>query len=266
MKITIENLEVRFGELAALNGVSLAIERPEMIGVIGRSGAGKSTLLRCLNQLVTPTSGRIMCDETDVLSLKGNALRQWRASAAMIFQQFNLSGRLDVLTNVMVGASASTPQWRRLLRMYHSADRLRAASILDELGMLDRALERAERLSGGQQQRVAIARALMQKPRIILADEPVASLDPISSQAVMDELARVNREHQIPVLCNLHDVELARKYMTRVIGLRSGELVFDGPVAQLSAEKLEAIYGSAGSLSELPAALPQELNLVKLSA
>ncbi len=243
--LEVSNLSVNYGSTVALNEVSFQIGQPQMIGVIGRSGAGKSTLLRCINRLANPDKGRISFSGTDVLSLRGQALRGWRASAAMIFQQFNLAGRLDVLTNVMVGASADMPQWRRLLRLYTDDERLRAATILDGLGLLDRALERAERLSGGQQQRVAIARALMQDPKLILADEPVASLDPHSSRAVMEELIRVNREHAIPVLCNLHDVSLARTCMDRVIGLRAGRLVFDGPASQLTDKTLADIYGEA---------------------
>lgn len=250
MSIRIKNLSVQFGPTKALDDISIEIDEPEMIGIIGRSGAGKSTMLRCINRLVEPSSGSILFEGRDVLALSGYALRRWRASAAMIFQQFNLSGRLDVLTNVMVGASAEMPQLRRLFRIYTSDERLRAATILDDLGMLERALERAERLSGGQQQRVAIARALMQAPRLMLADEPVASLDPLSSKAVMDALAQCNKTHRIPVLCNLHDVALARQYMTRVIGLRAGRLVFDGPVSALNDAALSEIYGGRMPVSE----------------
>ncbi|MFO7484101.1 phosphonate ABC transporter ATP-binding protein [Oceanibaculum nanhaiense] len=232
----------------ALKDISLSVPHGQMIAVIGRSGAGKSTLLRLLNRLIEPSSGSIRFDDSEVTALRGADLRRWRSQAAMIFQNYNLAPRLDVLTNVMVGASMEVPQWRRLCRLYTREERLRAARILDDLGLLDKALERAERLSGGQQQRVAIARALMQSPRLVLADEPVASLDPHNSQVVMETLNWINRQHGITVICNLHDLDLARKYADRVIGLRDGIKVFDGAVAALTPAVLNDIYGSAADM------------------
>ncbi|MDP2334157.1 MAG: phosphonate ABC transporter ATP-binding protein [Reyranella sp.] len=243
--LSIQGLTKQYARTLALSDVSVRIPNGQMVAIIGRSGAGKSTFLRLINRLIEPTSGSIEFEGRKVTQLLGDDLRRWRAQAAMIFQGFNLSPRLDVLTNVMVGASTEIPQVRRLLRLYTRAERLRAASALDDLGLIDKALERAERLSGGQQQRVAIARALMQSPRLILADEPVASLDPRNTRLVMDTLKWINTERNITVICNLHSLEIARAYADRVIGLRDGRLVFDGPVHALSDAVLSDVYGEA---------------------
>lgn len=242
--LRIRGLSKHYALTCALDKVSVAIPNGQMVAVIGRSGAGKSTFLRLINRLAEPTAGDIEFEERKITRLSGNELRRWRAQAAMIFQGFNLSPRLDVLTNVMVGASTEVPQLRRLFRFYTQDERLRAASALNDLGLLDKALERAERLSGGQQQRVAIARALMQSPRLILADEPVASLDPHNTRLVMDTLKWINTERGITVICNLHSLEIARAYASRVIGLRDGRLVFDGPPATLNDAVLSEIYGA----------------------
>jgi phosphonate transport system ATP-binding protein len=243
--LSIQGLTKHYAGTRALSDVSVAIPNGQMVAIIGRSGAGKSTFLRLINRLIEPTSGDIQFDGRKVTQLSGDDLRRWRAQAAMIFQGFNLSPRLDVLTNVMVGASTEIPQIRRLLRLYTRDERLRAATALDDLGLIDKALERAERLSGGQQQRVAIARALMQSPRLILADEPVASLDPRNTRLVMETLKWINTERGITVICNLHSLEIARAYCDRVIGLRDGRLVFDGPVGSLSDAALSDVYGDA---------------------
>jgi len=237
----------RFGDTVAVAGVSLEIGPGSFVGFIGRSGAGKSTLLRMVNRLINPTEGRILFDGVDVTSLRGRRLREWRARAAMIFQQFNLAPRLEVFTNVMVGASVDIPQLRRLLCLYKQSERLRAAEALDDLGLLDKAFVRVERLSGGEQQRVAIARALLQRPKLILADEPIASLDPRNARIVMSTLQRLNSEHGITVLCNLHSLEVARRYAARAIGLRAGRVVFDGAISTLTDEAAAAIYGSVDS-------------------
>lgn len=233
-----------FGSHVAVDGVSLEIRPGSFVGVIGRSGAGKSTLLRMTNRLVEPSRGRILFDGTDVTALRGRALRIWRGRAAMIFQQFNLSPRLDVLSNVLVGLSREVPQLRRLFRIHRRAERLRAAAQLDELGLLDKALERAERLSGGEQQRAAIARALLQEPWLILADEPVASLDPRNAAIVMDALRAINRARGITLLCNLHSLEIARRYADRIVGLRNGAVVFDDVPAALTPAAVGEIYGA----------------------
>jgi len=252
--LVLEGITRRFGEHAAVSDVSLTIAPGSFVAVIGRSGAGKSTLLRMINRLVEPSCGRIVFDGSDVTQLRGRALREWRSRAAMIFQQFNLAPRLDVLTNVLVGMSQEVPQIRRLLRLHWTRERLRAAERLDELGLLDKALTRAERLSGGEQQRVAIVRALLQRPDIILADEPIASLDPRNSAIVMDTLRRINRDRGITILCNLHSLEIARAYADRVIGLKSGRVVFDGPTTSLTPAAVTEIYGNFSAAEELSVA------------
>lgn len=242
--LQISDLSRQFGTTRALDSVSLEIPQGQFVAVVGCSGAGKSTLLLLINRLVEPTAGTISFDGQNVSLLQGQPLREWRSRAAMIFQGFNLSPRLDVLTNVLVGASTEIPQARRLFRIYTRAERMRAAGVLDDLGLVDKAFERTERLSGGQQQRVAIARALMQKPELILADEPIASLDPHNARVVMDTLKRINRELGITVLCNLHSIETARAYATRAIGLHQGRLVFDGPTSALTEDATSQLYGS----------------------
>ena len=218
-----------------------------MIGVIGRSGAGKSTLLRLINRLIEPTSGSILADGVDVTRLRGHALRQWRARNAMIFQQFNLVNRLDVLTNVLIGGLIRVPMPRMLLRWFTRAEREEALALLDRFGLFDVAMNRAGDLSGGQQQRVAIARALMQRPRLLLADEPIASLDPMNAKLVMDTLAELNRRDGIAVVCNLHTLDTARAYCRRIIGMAGGHIVFDGPPEALDTAALTRIYGATES-------------------
>lgn len=241
--LRIEGLGRRFGDVSALEDVNLSISDGEFIGVIGRSGAGKSTLLRLLNRLIEPTSGRILFGDEDVSAKRGRALQNWRRRAAMIFQQFNLIDRLSVLDNVLVGRVAMVPRWRSWSMTWPAADRARAIEALDRLDMTDHALKRADQLSGGQQQRVAIARALVQTPKLILADEPVASLDPRSTKAVMDALAQINREDGLTILCNLHHIDIAREYCHRIIGIHGGRVVFDGPVEALDEAAIRLIYG-----------------------
>ena len=214
-----------------------------MTGVIGRSGAGKSTLLRMINRLIEPSDGVILADGVDVTRLRGRALREWRARTAMIFQQFNLVNRLDVMTNVLIGGLLHVPAPRMLLRLFTRAEQSRVASLLDRMGLLDVAMQRAEQLSGGQQQRVAIARALMQNPRTLLADEPIASLDPSNAKLVMDALADLNSRDGITVICNLHTLDTARAYCRRIVGMAAGRIVFDGPPEALTPAALTAIYG-----------------------
>jgi phosphonate transport system ATP-binding protein len=241
--LQIESLSKTFGDLRAVDGVTLEIPKGQMVGVIGRSGAGKSTLLRMINRLVEPTAGRIVYEGADVTALRGEALRAWRARAAMVFQTYNLIGRLDVLTNVLVGALHGRAVWSSLMKMYTADERARAILALERFGMAEAALQRADTLSGGQQQRVAIARALMQKPHLILADEPIASLDPVNSDIVMDALQKVNREDGITVLCNLHALDVARARCDRIIGMAKGKIVFDGPPSALDDAAIEKIYG-----------------------
>jgi phosphonate transport system ATP-binding protein len=241
--LRIAALTKKFGATAAVDGVSLDIADGEMVGIIGRSGAGKSTLLRMINRLADPTSGRILAGDVDVASLRGLALRKWRAQCAMIFQQFNLVKRLDVVTNVLVGRLAYRSLVPSLLMQFTAAERALAIRCLERVDIAELALQRADTLSGGQQQRVAIARALSQQPRMILADEPIASLDPRSARMVMDTLARINRADGITVVVNLHDLDAARSYCRRIVGMRGGKVVFDGVPELLDAAAVRTIYG-----------------------
>ncbi|MBB3932236.1 phosphonate transport system ATP-binding protein [Kaistia hirudinis] len=258
--LVLDGVDRYYNNKAAVSGVSLSIPSGSFVGVIGRSGAGKSTLLRMINRLVDPTAGSIRFDDLDVTRLNGQALRDWRARCAMIFQQFNLVGRLDVLTNVLMGRlnKVSTP--RALMRMWSEEDRAIALSALEQFDIANLAAQRADSLSGGQQQRVAIARALVQEPDAILADEPIASLDPRNTKVVMDALLRINKHYGITVLCNLHSLDLARNYCDRLIGMSAGRLVFDGAPAALTDDVARELYGlEAGEVMDhAPAARPQE--------
>jgi phosphonate transport system ATP-binding protein len=242
----------RFGETLAVDKVSFACQRGELIGIIGRSGAGKSTLLRLINRLTDPSEGRITWDGEDVSRLKGKPLRRWRRRCAMIFQQFNLCPRLDVITNVLVGVVAERPVATSLIKFFPAEDRARAILELDALDMAGAALQRASTLSGGQQQRVAIARAMLQEPDLVLADEPVASLDPVNAEVVMEALQRVCRERNLPVIVNLHSLEIARRYCTRVVAMAKGGVVFDGPPSGLTPAVLERVYGGRGARQTEP--------------
>ena len=232
----------RFGDTLAVDNVSFSCQRGELVGIIGRSGAGKSTLLRMVNRLTDPTDGHITWDGRDVSRLNGAALRQWRRRCAMIFQQFNLCPRLDVITNVLVGVVAERPLASSLMKFFPAADRARAILELDALDMAHAALQRAGTLSGGQQQRVAIARAMLQEPELVLADEPVASLDPVNAEVVMDALQKICRERNVPVIINLHSLEIARRYCTRIVAMSKGAIVFDGPPAGLTQTVLDRVY------------------------
>jgi phosphonate transport system ATP-binding protein len=240
--LVVEGLTCRFGTKAAVDNASFSVAPGGFIGVIGRSGAGKSTLLRMINRLAPPTEGRILFNDVDITALHGRELRQWRARSAMIFQQFNLVGRLDVLTNVLMGRLAAIPAWRSLAQLWPEQDKALAMSALEQFDMGALAAQRADQLSGGQQQRVAIARALVQEPDIILADEPIASLDPRNTRIVMDALLRINKHFGITVVCNLHSLDLARTYCDRLIGMASGRIVFDGAPAALTERVARELY------------------------
>ncbi|MBT8152561.1 phosphonate ABC transporter ATP-binding protein [Epibacterium ulvae] len=244
--LTLKNVSRQFGETYAVDNVSLSIEPGQFVGVIGRSGAGKSTMLRLLNRLIDPTSGSITFGEVEVSTLKGKALRQWRRDCAMIFQQFNLVDRLDVLTNVLIGRLAEHGFLSSMTMNFTDEERAMAIRALDRLDLVPQALQRAGTLSGGQQQRVAIAKALVQKPRIMLADEPIASLDPANATLVMDGLRDINREDGITVLVNLHTLDTARAYCDRIIAMRQGRVFFDGTAAQLTDDVVRDIYGIEG--------------------
>lgn len=248
--LRIEKLTKRFGVNAAVDNVSFAIEKPAMIGVIGASGAGKSTLLRMMNRLADATEGSIHFKDHDVTRLTGSAKRNWQSECAMIFQQFNLVPRMDVVSNVLHGTLNKRSTFATLFNLYPTEDIHRAIEILDRLGIAENAPKRAEALSGGQQQRVAIARALMQDPQIILADEPIASLDPMNAQIVMDALRRIHEEDGRMVIANLHTLDTARRYCDRVIGMRKGRVVFDGTPGQLTTGVARDIYGAGAEFSE----------------
>ena len=242
--LKLDRLTKSFKSRTAVNAIGLDIPEGQMVGIIGRSGAGKSTLLRMLNRLAEPSDGSIIFDGRDVTALKGRALLEWRATCAMVFQQFNLVGRLDVITNVMTGRLYRHGFVASMLQLFTDEDRARAIRALDRLGMAHTALQQADTLSGGQMQRVAIARALVQEPRILLADEPIASLDPLNAKIVMDALSTINREDGITVICNLHTLDTARTYCDRIIGLAHGNLVFDGAPDELTEAKAREIYGA----------------------
>ncbi len=252
--LTIEGLSRRFGNKLAVDQVDLSIGQGAFVGVIGRSGAGKSTLLRMINRLQEPSAGRIAWNGTDITALKGEALCDWRAQCAMIFQQFNLVGRLDVLTNVLMGRLNHVPTYRSLLRWWTEEDKAIALSALEQFDIGTLAAQRADRLSGGQQQRVAIARAMVQEPALLLADEPIASLDPRNTKVVMDALQRLNRHFGITVICNLHSLDLARGYCDRLVGMAAGRVVFDDVPAALTDDIARQLYGlEAGDVIEAAA-------------
>ncbi|TCH98985.1 phosphonate ABC transporter ATP-binding protein [Roseococcus sp. SYP-B2431] len=256
--LEIEGLSRRFGAKAAVDRVSLRIPAGQMVGVIGRSGAGKSTLLRLVNRLAEPSEGQIRFEGRDVTALRGRALRDWRTECAMIFQQFNLVQRLDVLTNVLIGRlnhrHGFLARLGSLLCQFSPEERAMALAALDRFDLLPTALQRSDTLSGGQQQRVAICRALMQQPRLILADEPIASLDPRNARTVMDALAQVNRDG-ITVLVNLHHLDTAREYCGRVVAMQQGRVVFDGAPSELSPARITQIYGITEAEFQAEAAL-----------
>lgn len=245
-QLVIENLSKTFGNVVAVDNATLSFEQGEMVGVIGRSGAGKSTLLRMINRLIDPTSGRVLHNGNDICCLKSAELRHWRAKCAMIFQQFNLVNRMDVISNVLVGRLKYNGTLSTLFKKFPQEDKIMAIKALDRLGISDLALQRVDTLSGGQQQRVAITKALVQSPVILLADEPIASLDPGNAKIVMDALKSINQEYKITVLCNLHHLDTTREYCQRIIGMKDGIIVFDGPPEELTIEKASEIYGMKG--------------------
>ncbi|MFD1508047.1 phosphonate ABC transporter ATP-binding protein [Lacimonas salitolerans] len=248
--LDVQSLTKRFGDKKAVDSASFSVEKPAMIGIIGRSGAGKSTLLRMMNRLSDASEGSITFDGQDVTHLRGKDRRAWQSRCAMIFQQFNLVPRMDVVSNVLHGTLNRRSTLATMFNLYPASDIHQAINILDRLGIAEQAPKRAEALSGGQQQRVAIARALMQDPDIILADEPIASLDPMNAQIVMDALRRIHEEDGRMVICNLHTLDTARRYCDRVIGMRDGRIVFDGSPEQLTTGVARDIYGAGADFSE----------------
>jgi phosphonate transport system ATP-binding protein len=232
--------------VTALDRVSLTIEPGEMVSLVGRSGAGKTTLLRCLNGLIKPTSGQILVGGQDISGLRGKALRAHQKTAGMVFQQFNLVKRLKVLSNVLVGRlphKEGLSFWLAAFGWFSEEERRAALRCLEQVGIPEQAPKRVDRLSGGQQQRVAIAKILLQNPCLILADEPIASLDPYSSETVMETLWEINRCCRTTIILNMHYLDYAKRFSTRVVGLRHGRVVFDGPPAKLTEAMEGLIYG-----------------------
>ena len=227
----------------ALQDVSFSVEDGEFLAVIGLSGSGKSTLLRCINRLIEPTSGKITWDDTDITAASSGDIRKIRRQIGMIFQQFNLVKRSSVLTNVMTGRLGYVNTLPSLLNLFSAADHQMALDSLDQVGLADKVHVRADSLSGGQQQRVGIARALMQNPKLILADEPVASLDPVLAHSILKYLEILNKERGITVLCSLHYLDLVHRYATRAIALKDGKVVFEGLPKEIDQAQFKAIYG-----------------------
>lgn len=241
--IKFENVSKKYDNgVTALKDVNLTIEQGEFVAIIRLSGAGKSTLIRCINRMHSITEGKLMVDNQDVSSLSNKELRRFRRKIGMIFQSFNLVTRISVLSNVLVSSVPELPLWRKLVGSFTKKDKIIGLEALDKVGILDKAYTRVDQLSGGQQQRVALARTLAQNPSIILADEPVASLDPVTAKVVMDDFKRINEEMNISVLINIHHVDLALEYADRIIGISKGEIVFDGPSQEVNQEVLNQIY------------------------
>ena len=229
--------------LHALKNISLEINQGEFVAIIGLSGAGKSTLLRTINRMHDISEGSLTVNGQEVNDLKGKELRKFRRNVGMVFQSFNLVTRTTVINNVLTSRVPDMPLWKSIIGLYSKEDKVIALEALDKVGILDKSYVRADQLSGGQQQRVALARTLAQKPEIILADEPVAALDPITATQVMDDFKKINKELNMSVLINIHHVDLALKYADRVIGIKAGEIVYDGPAKDVDSEILKQIYG-----------------------
>lgn len=242
--LVIEGLEKRYktGD-HALRGVSFTLKAGEILGLIGPSGAGKSTLIRCVNRLVEPTGGRVLLGGVDLTRMNSRALRQVRRRIGMIFQEYALVERLTVMENVLSGRLGYVSFFRSFSRRFPQADVDKAFALLERVGLTDQVDKRADALSGGQRQRVGIARALEQDPELLLIDEPTASLDPKTSRQIMRLIAEICRERTLPAIINIHDVMLAQMFVDRIVGLRAGEVVFDGPSRQLDEAALTAIFG-----------------------
>ena len=233
-----------------LKDVTLTIQDGEFVAIIGRSGAGKSTLLRAVNRMHDITEGTLTVEGVNVSTLRGRELRRFRRGIGMVFQSFNLVTRTTVIHNVLSACVPEMPFWRVLLGAFRRQDKITALESLDKVGILDKAYIRADQLSGGQQQRVALARTLAQNPKIILADEPVAALDPVTAKQVMQDFVRINKDMGISILLNIHHVELAIEYADRIIGIRAGQIVYDGPAKAVDQTVLNSIYGESGPQEE----------------
>ena len=240
--LEVKNLRAAYGERQILKGVSFSLKADDFFAIIGPSGAGKSTLIRCVNRLVEPSGGEVLFNGRDITKVAMPELREVRRNIGMIFQEFNLIERLSVIDNVLTGRLGYTGTLRSLFRAYTKADIEQALKLLDRVGLSEHVDKRADRLSGGQRQRVGIARALIQNPKLLLVDEPTSSLDPKIAREVMGLIREMAREFHIPVLCNIHDVDLACDFCSHVIGLQDGIKKFDGPPAELDKRALQDIY------------------------
>ncbi len=242
--LSVKDLRVRYSASGPeiLKGISFKVDADDFFAIIGPSGAGKSTLIRCINRLVEPKSGEIILYGTDVLALNARGLRKQRRDIGMIFQEFNLVDRMSVMDNVLSGRLGYVGNITALFRLFSKQDITRALSVLDRVGLSDQVDKRADQLSGGQRQRVGIARALMQDPKLLLLDEPTSSLDPKISREVMALIMEIAAEYKVPVLCNIHDVQLAMEFCNKIIGLQDGIKMFDGPTSKMNAKKLDEIY------------------------
>jgi phosphonate transport system ATP-binding protein len=242
--LEIKNLSKSYdGKTLALNNVSFTVKPGEFLAVIGLSGSGKSTLLRCINRLIEPTSGQILWNGEDITAASQDEMRRIRRKIGMVFQHFNLVSRSKVITNVLAGRLGYTNPMLSLLNRFPKSDIEMALNQLDRVSIRDQAYKRADELSGGQQQRVGIARAMMQEPEIILADEPVASLDPVLAHSIMQYLEKINKDDGVMVLCSLHFLDLVHKYADRAVALNEGKLMFDGSPEDIDDDKFKEIYG-----------------------
>lgn len=242
--VEVEGLTARYTKDGPeiLRGIDFHVHENDFCAIIGPSGAGKSTLIRCINRLVEPTGGRIMLFGQDVLSLGPAELRKLRCRVGMIFQEFNLVNRMSVMDNVLSGRLGSTGTFRSIFKLFPKHEISHALEILERVGLSDHVNKRADALSGGQRQRVGIARALMQQPQILLLDEPTSALDPKISRDVMGLIRDLAMEYRVPVLCNIHDVQLATEFCNRIIGLQDGVKMFDGPTGDMTRDHLDVIY------------------------
>ncbi len=242
--LSVENLvkEYTAGQ-PVLKGIDFSVEGQQTVAIIGPSGTGKSTLIRCINMLIPPTGGKVVLSGLEISGLRGQQLREARRKIGMVFQEFNLVERLSVMENVLCGRLGYVPVWRAWLRKFPAADIEQAFDLLETIGLSDFSQQRADSLSGGQRQRVGIARAVMQNPEVLLADEPTSSLDPKTSVEIMELLVSVSKERNIPLLINIHDVALAKRYTDRVIGMSKGGVVYDGSPDELTNDHLKEIYG-----------------------
>jgi len=227
---------------AALKGLDVSVNAKEVVALLGISGSGKSTLLRCINRLVEPDSGSVVLDSIELTKLNKRELRMMRRNIGMVFQEFNLVDRLTVLENVLSGTLGYTSFWRAVTRAFHSEDIDRGLEMCERVGLIDHFRKRADQLSGGQRQRVGIARALMQKPKILLVDEPTSSLDPKIGREIMDLMQSITHESNIPMLISVHDVHIAKDYSTRIVGMQSGLKIFDEPTSSVDTESIHRIY------------------------